>query len=124
MSDTLAVIAGLLISSALSFFPKLRPWYATLDGPQKLVAALASYVLASVAIFGAGCLGLWQGSAVECTQGGLLDLLKLAALAFASGQLAYSATPTAAKAHNKNDWGINPTLDPERDGENPELLQP
>jgi hypothetical protein len=74
-SDGLAVAAGILLSLAFSYGPKVSTWYARLDGTTKRLVMLGAVVVVAGGLFGLGCAGVSVfGYTVACTTAGALGL--------------------------------------------------
>lgn len=94
--EFLAVSAGVLLSLAFSYLPKLRDWYAVQSGDTKRGVMLGSLFVVAAGMFGAGCLGYsapLELPAVSCDQAGVLDLIKILFNAAIANQAAFLLTP-------------------------------
>ena len=92
--ETLAALAGLLISLAFSYIPGLSDWYAAQTGQYKRLLMLASLVVAALVVFGAACLGL--DGAVTCDRSGGILLLRVFMVAVVANQSAFLISPRAS----------------------------
>jgi len=85
--ELVAAIAGLLISALFSFVPKFDVWYAALEGAYKRLIMLVVLLGSVLAIWGAGCIGLW-GTCLPWR-----DVLRAFLVALAANQSTYLITP-------------------------------
>ena len=97
--ETLATMAGILLSLIFSYIPGLSDWYARLDGAYKRLLMLGALLAAAGFSLAAACLGWAQffaGSGwglPDCSQTGLGDLLRALLLALVANQTTYLITP-------------------------------
>lgn len=96
-ADLLALLAGAILSLAFSYVPKLRERWSAQDPEVKRIIMAGLLFLVAAAVFGLACAG-WlasflPGIAVECSQAGLLDLVRIYILALAANQSTYSISP-------------------------------
>jgi hypothetical protein len=89
--QTLAAIAGVVLSLLFSYVPGMREWFDALEGTYKRLLMLALLAIVSVGIFVLGCAGVVQG--IPCTQDGGWQLLQLFIAAAIANQTAYSFAP-------------------------------
>lgn len=87
-SNIVAAIAGVLLSVGFGYIPGLRPWYEALDSVRKAQVMAGLLIVAAAAVFGAACYTPWQ--ALECTQGGFWELVRLLGVALFANQATYS----------------------------------
>lgn len=90
-AEQLSAIAGIVLSLAFSYVPKLNDWYSALAGTTKRL------VMAVVLLLVAGA-SLWLSCAniilsIACTQAGLLSLINAFVMALVANQATYMITP-------------------------------
>lgn len=94
--EILATIAGILLSLAFSYVPKLNTWYAAqLDEYKKLIM-LGLIVLVAAGAYGLSCAGLLgplYGVEIACDQAGVLQLVMAVVAAAIANQTTYKLTP-------------------------------
>lgn len=88
----LTMIAGVILSLAFSYIPKLKTWFENQSPNTKRLVMLGAIALAAGGAFGLACLGRFDGLA--CTQAGAWDIVELLFLAAIANQTAYKLTPT------------------------------
>ena len=96
-SEQLAMIAGVILSLAFSYIPKLSDWFQTLEPTMKrlimagllLVVAAGTYVLSCVWVVIA---------AVACDRGGVMGLVMVFIAALVANQAAFAISPRKAVA--------------------------
>lgn len=89
--QTLAAVAGIVLSLLFSYVPGMRDWFDALEGTYKRLLMLALLALVSIGIFVLGCAGVVQG--IPCTQDGGWQLVQLFIAAAIANQTAYSFAP-------------------------------
>lgn len=89
--QTLAAVAGVVLSLLFSYVPGLRDKFDELEGTYKRLIMLALLALVSIGIFVLGCAGVVQG--VTCSQDGGWQLVQLFIAAAITNQTAYSFAP-------------------------------
>ena len=89
--ETLAALAGLLISLAYSYIPGLSDWYSAQSGQYKRLLMLASLAVAALVVFGAACLGI--DGTVTCDRSGGILLLRVLMFAVVANQSAFLISP-------------------------------
>lgn len=92
----LASIAGVILSLALAYFPKLKEWYDAKDGPAKAQIMGGLLVLAALGVFGASCANLYP--LVECSVNGAKELVGILVAALVANQGAYTLMVRPFKA--------------------------
>ena len=103
--ESLATMAGILLSLIFSYIPGLSDWYAGLDGAFKRLLMLGALCAAAAVSLGAACLGWAQffagsgWSLPDCSQAGLGDLLRALLLALVANQTTYLISPRKANHH-------------------------
>lgn len=88
--QTIASIAGIIISLAFSYVPGLKDKYGELSGQSKALVMLGALLLACGVIFGAACLDFWQ--MVACNAEGAKSLVPLFISAAIANQGTYLLT--------------------------------
>jgi hypothetical protein len=98
-AQTLALLAGVILSLLFSYIPGLNVWFAALDGSIKRLVMLALLFVVGVGVVGIACAGFGGdiGVAVSCDRAGFVGVLKAFVLALIANQAAYAATPLPAK---------------------------
>jgi hypothetical protein len=95
--ETLALIAGAVLSLAFSFIPGLKAWFDTIEPDWKRVIMLAVLAVTCIALFGLSCAGwlegLWPGLGITCDKAGIQGLIRIFILAAIANQGTYSLTP-------------------------------
>lgn len=88
--DLFALIAGALLSLAFSYVPGLKDKFAQLPPETKRLIMAGLLFLTAMAVFGLACAkwldSFWPGMGVACTQSGVIDLVRIFALAAISNQ--------------------------------------
>jgi putative flippase GtrA len=105
--QTLAAVAGVVLSMLFSYVPGLREWFDALAGTNKRLVMLALLLAVSLATFGLSCAGIIAD--VSCTQEGAIGLLKLFIVAAVTNQTAYSFSPKPLE------FVVNGTFDTEEE---------
>ena len=97
--DTLAALAGALLSLCFAYIPGLSTWYAAQLANTKRLIMLAALALTAGAVFGFGCLG-WAGGlglpVVACDRAAALEIVRLFILAMVANQAAFTLSPKPA----------------------------
>jgi len=91
--ESLAVVAGGVLSVIFSFVPGLNVWFAA--KPENLKRILMAFYLAVLvgALFGGMCLGIFYITGAVCDQITAIQFIYLWMLAAVSNQSIYSLTP-------------------------------
>ena len=94
-AETLAAAAGLILSLAFSYIPRLSAWYGTKEEDVKRLIMLGLLVLVAAGAFGLACGGFAAdfGIAVTCDKTGAIALLKVLFAAAVANQITYALTP-------------------------------
>lgn len=90
--ETIASLAGLIISVIFSYFPILRVKYAALSEELKSVIMIALMILAGFAAWGAGCIG-WVETNLACDVSSVQKLIWLILVAIATNQGVHRISP-------------------------------
>ena len=90
--QSIASIAGIIVSLVFSYVPGLKEKYAALSATYKALIMLASLLLACGVLFGASCLG--YNDALTCNVAGAKTLLPLFIAAAIANQTTYLLTPS------------------------------
>jgi len=91
-SETLLIIAGVILSLAFSYVPGLASWYNLKDDTVKRLIMLGLIAVTAGAVFGLSCADLWVDPAI-CTKDGGLSLLTAFFLALMANQGVNSISP-------------------------------
>jgi len=97
--DTLALVAGVILSLAFSYIPNLRTWFAEQTKEFQQLAMLGLMVLVAAATYGLACAGILSdlfGVSLTCDKIGILGLLKALIFAVMANQATYKITPQVA----------------------------
>ena len=87
----LASIAGIVLSLAFSYIPKLDTWYVVQDGKLKRLIMLGVLLIVALAAFGLSCADLW--ATVTCDKAGAMGLVEAFIMAALANQGAYLFSP-------------------------------
>jgi len=88
--EILSATAGVILSLALSYIPKLNVKYQALDPDYKRLIMLILLVVTSVGVYLLSCFGGF--GYVECTEKGFWQLLQILITALVANQSAYGIT--------------------------------
>lgn len=94
-AEFLTAIAGVLLSLAFSYVPKLNEKFAALESTYKRLIMLGLLVVVSAGLYGLACAG-WAadlGIEVTCDRPGLISLLQAFVWAMIANQAAYQISP-------------------------------
>jgi hypothetical protein len=95
--DTLALLAGAILSLAFSYIPGLNARFAGLASEYKRLIMAGLLALVSLAAFGQACAGVQLlPLAATCDQAGAVGLLRVFVLAVVANQGAFALTPQPA----------------------------
>jgi len=99
----LAAIVGSLLSLLFSYFPKLKDWYAKLDGYGKRFVMLLLLILVAAAVFGISCAHLGDIIQVEitCDTAGAWGLVRAVIAALAANQATFLISPKSKQRKRK-----------------------
>lgn len=89
--ETLAALAGVVISLAFSYVPGLSTKYDALDGTRKRLVMLGVLLVVAVGAFGASCAGIAQYAA--CDMAGAKTMLDAFIAAAVANQATHMLTP-------------------------------
>lgn len=97
-AQTLALVAGVIISLLFSYVPGLNVKFGALASETKRVILLGIMLLVGVAAFALSCttFGGLFGIPIVCTQGGLAELIQAFVLAAIANQTTYQLTTETA----------------------------
>lgn len=90
-AEQLSAIAGIILSLAFSYVPKLNDWYSTLAGTSKRLVMAAALLIVAGASLWLSCANLIVS--VACTQAGLFSLINAFVMALVANQATYMITP-------------------------------
>lgn len=94
VAQLVAALAGLALSIAFSWVPRLKDWYDAQSATGKRGVMILATVMAALLVFALGCAGVVQG--VDCSSQGARDLATLVLYAVVTNQTAYSILPQPA----------------------------
>lgn len=86
-AEQLAAIAGVILSLALAYLPKVKDWYDAKDGATKAQIMGALLVVSALGVFGLSCANLYP--LVACTVQGAKDLLSILIVALMANQASF-----------------------------------
>lgn len=87
---SLSVLAGMLLSLALEYIPGIAPRYEALSAVWKRLVMLILIIGSAAALYGLSCANVLLY--VECTTGGVLELLGMIGVAIGANQGTYLLT--------------------------------
>jgi hypothetical protein len=91
-AQILASWAGLILALALSYVPKLGPWFNAQPSDVKVKVNGGMLLLIAAALFGLGCVGIAiAGVVVACNQAGAVSLGSVLLSALIGNQAGYLA---------------------------------
>lgn len=90
-SESLAALAGLVLSLAFSYIPGLSAAWEKLTALHKRLAMLGLLLITAGAVYGLSCGGVLD--AVACTREGLLEFVGIFIAALVANQSAYMLSP-------------------------------
>ena len=93
--ESLALIAGAVLSLLFSYIPGLNASFAGLGSEVKRLIMAGLLLAVAASVYGLSCAGVGASFGIEvpCTQEGLLGLVNVFVLAVIANQGAYSITP-------------------------------
>ena len=97
--ETLALVAGVVLSLAFSYIPNLRTRFAELAKETQQLVMLGLLVVAAAASYGLACAGILTdlfGISLTCDKAGMLGLIRALIYAVMANQGIYQLTPKAA----------------------------
>lgn len=87
-ADTLASIAGVILSLAFAYLPGVKDWYGKLDATQKAGTMALLLVAVALGVFAASC-GQVVSVGVTCDKQGAIGLLQILIAALIANQSAF-----------------------------------
>ncbi len=98
-AESLAALAGLILSLAFSYIPGLSSWYAALPGEYKRLTMLAAVIVAGLASFGLACAGLGDlaGVTLTCDQPGAMAALRAVIACLITNQATFLISPQKSR---------------------------
>ena len=90
-SESLALVAGVLLSLLFSYVPGLKDWFDKLSGNHKRLVMLGALLVSALGVFGLSCTGRYNF--VACETDGAWALIEVFVLAAVANQAAYGFTP-------------------------------
>jgi putative flippase GtrA len=97
--ETLALVAGVILSLAFSYIPNLRTWFAEKTKEFQQLAMLGMMILVALSTYGLACAGVLSdlfGLEMTCDKIGILGLVKALIFAIMANQGMYKLTPQMA----------------------------
>lgn len=94
-STELTAAAGILLSLAFSYIPRLNTWYAAKTPETKRAIMLGLIVVIGLATFGIACAG-WAadfGIRTTCDRAGAIGLIQAVVVAAVANQTAFMVSP-------------------------------
>jgi len=95
-AEQLAASAGVILSLALSYVPKLSDWYGGLDATKKRLIMAALLLVSAVGALGLSCAEVID--VIECTTFGAVELVKVFVAALVVNQATYMISPRVGGA--------------------------
>ena len=97
-AETLALIAGVVLSLLFSYIPGFNAWFAALEGVYKRLIMLSLVLVTALVIFGLSC-AEWVigGIGVTCDQAGILMLVEMFIIVMIANQSMFLASPQTKK---------------------------
>jgi len=94
-AETLAMVAGIILTLTFSYVPGLNTQYATLSPETKRLIMLGLLILVSAGAIGIACAGLGEvlGVTLTCDEVGLIQLAKALVAAIIANQGVYAISP-------------------------------
>lgn len=86
-AEQLGIVAGVILSLALAYIPKLKDWYDTQTSQAKVQIMGGLLVAAALGVYGLGCANLWVY--VPCTVDGAKQLVDILVKALMANQATY-----------------------------------
>lgn len=89
--ETLAMIAGVILSLIFSYIPGARNWFDQYAPEAKRLIMLVLLAVVAFGSYGLACAGILTG--IACTVPGAIDVVWTLILAVIANQAAYSISP-------------------------------
>lgn len=86
-SETLAGLAGLVLSVIFEYVPGVEAWFGALDAVMKRLVMLGLMLVVAVAVYFAACYTPWQS--VTCDNTGIVVLIEAFVAALVANQVAH-----------------------------------
>lgn len=98
--ESIAMVAGVILSLLFSYIPGLRAWFDKFNAEQKRLWMLLMLALVAGSSFGLACGGILAG--VACTTKGAVDVVWAFVLAVIANQSIYAISPQVGKSAQKD----------------------
>lgn len=95
-ADTIAAVAGVLLSLGMSYIPGLSTWYDALDTIRKRLVMAGLMLVVAVAVVALSCAQVYTW--VTCDQAGVVGVVEAFLAALVANQAAYLLTHKPAPA--------------------------
>jgi len=95
-AEQVSLIAGVILSLAFSYVPKLKDWFDKQEPDNKRLINLGVLFVVVLGVFGLSCINKYDY--LTCDVNGLWDGLELLIKAAIANQAAYSLTPRGDEA--------------------------
>jgi O-phosphoseryl-tRNA(Cys) synthetase len=94
-AESIAVVAGIVLSLVFSYVPKLKDWYDGLEGNKRRLLMLGLLTGVALGAFGLACADLVAqvGIGVLCTKAGAFELLRSLVYAIIANQSTFMISP-------------------------------
>jgi len=94
-AEQLALYAGVVLSLAFSYVPKLSDWFAKLEATTKRLAMAGLLLVVAGAVVGLACSGFGAdlGLTVSCDRAGIVGVINAFILALIANQATYALSP-------------------------------
>lgn len=89
--DSLAMIAGVILSLAFSYIPGARNWFDQYAPEAKRLIMLVLLAIAAFGSYGLACAGVLSG--IACTVPGAIDVVWTLVMAVIANQSIYAISP-------------------------------
>ena len=89
--ESLAMLAGVVLSLLFSYVPGLSDWYGALSATIKRLIMAGLLLVVAGGAFGLACAGIITG--IDCSQTGLIDVVWAFILAVIANQSTYALSP-------------------------------
>lgn len=91
--ETLSIVAGIVLSLAFSYIPKLSDKFASLDSQRKSLIMLGCLFLVALGSFALSCLNVGFETGVTCDNAGAVKLITIFVSAAIANQTTYMLSP-------------------------------
>ena len=96
--ETLAAVAGAILSLAVSYVPGIALRYNALNSVTKRAVMALLLIVAAALSIGAGCIGAFDAIATSCDSVGAESVVRALIFALMANQAAYQLSPASSEA--------------------------